>query len=125
MTRFAAVLLLALVACGAAGATRAAAPTDAAIVATFVQERFLTKYELAFHTTDRSKKVTGQWHLTPPANDKGCNLFVSQKMTRSDQGFTFHAAWLHGDQHRCHHERMGPLGHRGTVMLVFQDTTWR
>jgi hypothetical protein len=127
MRRFAVVLLIALVACGAAGATRAAAPTNTVILATFVPERFLTMYELRFPTTDRSKKVTGQWHLTAPANDKGCDLFVPHKMTRSaaGPGFVFHATWLHGDQHRCHHERMGPRGHQGTVRLVFADTKWR
>jgi hypothetical protein len=97
-------------------------PRNMGIDATFVYAHSLTKYRLYFETFDRSKKVTGRWHLTAPANDKTCNLFVPQKMTREDVGFIFHAAWLHGDQHGCHHERMGPQGHQGTVTLVFGDT---
>jgi hypothetical protein len=126
MRRFAVVLLLALIATSAAGAVHAEAPPEMAIHASFVPEHFLTKYSLYFRTFDRSKTVTGRWHLTAPANDKSCNLFVPQKMTRdtSGVGFMLHAAWLHGDQHGCHHERMGRRGHLGTVTLVYADTKW-
>lgn len=91
------------------------APKVSPVKAEFVEGQKATFYAVAVRAT-RQGAPTYAWHLSPPADDPGCNRFGPVP------GSPARAVWHHADTDGCSHTG---TEHLGTVTVTITTTVWR
>ncbi len=91
------------------------APEVSAVEAVFDEGQRATFYSVAV-SARRQGEPTYAWHLTPPADDPGCNRFAPVP------GSPGRAVWHHADTDGCSH---AGSEHAGTVTVTITTSAWK